>query len=197
MQIANVLVAGLVSAAAALVPGPVSSAQEGSGSPVLELRGFAVNITGVGKGRSGDLVIRIDSWSSAEERARLRKVLTDEGAAGLGKALAASEPVGSIHTRSGGEVDVVYAGETALPGGGRRIVLATSALGVPEDGSNPRADTYEFLAVEIQLKADGKGEGRTAGPQQLEWDEKAGALVTTGFGTRPVWLTEVEVVSPQ
>ena len=59
-----------------------SSAQEGGG-PVLKLQGFALNLTGVGGGRSGHLEVTIERWTKDDEREQLRKSLADGGVAAL------------------------------------------------------------------------------------------------------------------
>lgn len=160
-----------------------------SGAPALELEGFALNITGIGSGRSGDFEVRIDRWSTDGERAALRQILETSNVPGLARALASAAAVGSAHTQRGGDLAVTYAGETDLDDGGRRIVLALS-------GGDADAETPAFLAVEIRLSADGTGEGRVATPDQLSFDAAAGGLQVERYVTKPVWLKEVRVVSP-
>src|SRR5262245_3009512 len=187
---------GLTLAAALALP-PSSSAQEG-GKTVLSLRGFGLNFTGVGKGRSGDLEIGIERWSSDAERDRLKKALADGGVAGLTGALPGVTPrVGYVRGQAGGSVDLKFAREVALPDGGRRIVLATDRITAPKDGANPRADTHEFLAVEIRLDKSGKGEGRTAGPDRLRYNKEADTLEIDRYGSEPVWIKELRVAVPK
>lgn len=166
-------------------------AQE-DGAAALELKGFAINITGIGAGRSGDFEVRIDRWSTPDERAALRRALEAADVPGLARALASAAPVGRVHTLRGGDTPVLYAGEASLDDGGRRIVLAMAGVDTASEGGDPG-----FLAVEIRLAADGSGEGRVATPDQLSFDPDAGGLQVERYATRPVWLKEIEVVSPR
>src|SRR5262245_46923318 len=172
-----------------------TSLPQEAGKPVLKLRGFALNLTGVGTGRSGELEIWIERWSGDDERERLRKALDDKGVAGLATALTAVSPrVGYVRTQRGGTLDLKFAREVPLADGGRRVLLATDRLAAPKDGTNPRADVYDFLAVEVRLDKDGKGEGRTAGPERLRYNKEAGTLELDRYGVEPVWVKELRVV---
>jgi len=161
---------------------------------LLKLRGFALNLTGVGVGRSGDVEIGIERWSSDEERDRLKGALAQSGAAGLSEVLLAVAPrVGYVAARRGRTSELKYARQTVLPDGGRRIVLATEGADIPADGSNPRADTHDFLVVEVRLDKDGKGEGRSAGAERLRYNAKTAALELDRYGTEPVWIRNLAV----
>jgi hypothetical protein len=185
------LVGSVVAATALLVA--TASAQQGGG-PVLKLAGFALNITGVGGGRSGDLEVAVERWSKDDERAKLKAAFVDGGAAGLQKALAAVAPrAGYVKTQRGGSLDLSYAHEVPGDDGGRRIILATGRLTAPS--ANPGADTYEFLVVEVRLGKDGKGEGRTATPQRLRYNKEKDALELDRYGVEPVWIKDLRVVS--
>jgi hypothetical protein len=164
---------------------------------VMKLQGFGQNFTGIGRGKSGDLEIGIESWSSAEERARLRKALADGGGSALIKALPAAPRVGYVRPlKSGGaSVDLKFAAVGDLPDGGRRVLLATGPVTAPADGSKPRADTYEALVIEIHLEKDGTGEGRTGAPERLKLGKQGEVLELEAYGSAPVWISPLKIVS--
>jgi hypothetical protein len=175
----------------ALLLGAAAAAQQ-PGVP-LKLRGFALNFTGVGAGRSGDLEISIDRWSSDAEREKLRGAMAAGGVTALTSAVAAVAPrVGVITTQRGGSLDLKFAREIGGTDGTRRIVLATDRVTAPKDA--PKADTYDFLVIEVRLDKSGKGEARTAGPARLTYNKEAGALELDRYGVEPVWVKDLKVV---
>jgi len=190
----------LAMAAALVLPAAAARAQQG-GKNILTLRGFGLNFTGVGKrGRSGDLEIGIERWSSETERDGLQKALADGGVAALTKALPALTPrAGYVRGTGsgGGSVDLRYAREVVLADGARRVILATDRIEKPADGSNPNADTYDYLIVEVRLDKTGKGEGRTAGPQRLRYDKASSTLEIVSYASEPVWIKDLKVVAPK
>ena len=184
---------GLALTAAVAIPAP-SRAQPASPAPtVLTLRGFGLNTTGVGTGRSGDLEIRIARWSTDGERDRLRDAIKGGGVAALTGALTATAQVGEVGAR-GGTLGLKFAREFPLPDGGRRVVLATDRLTKPKDGTNPGAEVHDFLVVEIRLDKAGKGEGRTSGPAGLRVGKDGATLELDSYGASPVWIDKIQVV---
>lgn len=160
----------------------------------LKVRGYALNLTGVGAGRSGALEIAVDRWSSAADGEALRRAMAGEGAAGLSQVLSTLPVVGTVTTARGGSLGLRFARE--LPAeSGRRIVLATDRLDPPADGSRPQADTHDFLVVEVRLDASGKGEARTAAPSRLRYDAKAGGVTLASAGVEPVWVKDLTVIT--
>jgi hypothetical protein len=184
---------GLLTVAAAAWLGGTSGAQD-DGAVLLRLRGLALNLTGVGQGRSGDVEIAIERWSTDGEVALLRKAFREGSVGSLAGVLRALSPrAGYVRTQYGGASDLQYARELPVTDGGRRIVLATGRAGAPADGSNPRADVHEFLVVEVRLDKDGKGEGRTAGAERLRYNKETAALELDRYGTEPVWIRNLHV----
>ena len=180
--------------AAAFSALPPASRAQSPGPALLTLRGFGLNTTGVGSGRSGDLEIRIERWSSDAERDALKAAFAKDGGAGLARAVPAAARVGSVRTQRGGLLDLKYAREIALPDGGRRVVLATDRLSAPKDGTNPNAEVHDFLAVEIRLDKAGKGQGRTSGPGGLRMSKDGQTLELDSYGASPVWIEKLQVV---
>ena len=172
----------------------VAQAQEAADA-VLRLRGFGLNLTGVGQGRSEDLEIAVQRWSTDEEHDHLRKALSDGGIAALSRAIThLTSRVGLVRTPREGTLGLKYAREAVTPDGGRRLLLVTDRLSAP--ATNPHADAHDFLVVEIVLDKDGKGQGRTAGPEVLRYDARAGTLELDRYAQQPVRIDEVRVVGP-
>jgi hypothetical protein len=186
----------VVAVTVALLAGPSSWSQDGP--TVLKLRGLALNLTGVGTGRSGELEIGVERWSGDDERERLRKALADGGVAGLTRALSAPGPrAGYVRTERGGTLDLKFAEELSAAEGERRIVLVTDRVGAPADGSRPDADTYDFLVVEVLLDKGGRGEARTAGPERLLYHKETQTPELKEYGVMPVWVKDLQVISPK
>jgi hypothetical protein len=184
----------LVSATAAFVAVAAAVPWVQAEAPVLRVGGYALNLTGVGSGRSGTLEVTIDRWSTPDDVERLRGAMAEGGVPGLTRALPTLSAVGQVTTERGGKLALRLARE--LPAAsGRRIVLATDRVAAPADGSRPSADTYDFLVVEILLDANGKGQLRTAAPQRLHYDAKAKGIGLASEGVDPVWVQDLRVLA--
>jgi hypothetical protein len=171
---------------------------EAGGGTVLKLRGFALNFVGVGDRQSDEVELGVERWSGDDEQERLRAALDQRGVAGLTEALAAVAPrAGYIRTRRGHSIEVKYAREVALAAGERRVLLATDRLTPPPGANLPGAATYDFLVIEVRLYANGKGEARTAGPERLRYDKETGTVGLDPLGIAPVWVPELQVISPE
>jgi hypothetical protein len=168
--------------------------------PVLSLRAFAVNMSGVGAGRAGTLDIVVERWSTEEERNKLRAVLVERGGEALIDTLRddVKDRTGYIRTSRSLGWDLKFARELPLPDGGRRIILATDRpMSFAELRNQPRSSEYEFLLIEIRLDKDGKGQGKLAGGAKVEFDKESNTVEIENYGIEPVRLTEVKVVGPK
>lgn len=172
---------------------PSATPAQEAGEAVLRLRGFGLNLTGVGQGRSQDLEIAIERWSTDAEHDRLHRALSDGGVAALSRAITdLTSRVGFVRTPREGTLGLKYAREAVTPDGGRRVLLLTERLSAP--ATKPHADTHDFLVVEVVLDKDGKGQGRTTGPAGLRYD--AGTLELDPDIPEPVRIENVRVVEP-
>jgi hypothetical protein len=187
----------LAAVLAAVVAVPERS--QGRTEPVLQLRAFAVNMTGAGRATAGTLDITIERWSTDEERAKLFAVLVERGADKLSDALHDVKPrAGFVRTSTSLGWDLGYAREIPLAGGGRRIIIATDRpIGFAEASRQPRSADYQFLLIEIRLGPDGKGEGKLAAAAKIEYSNEEKTVQVENYGTEPVRLTEVSVVGPK
>jgi hypothetical protein len=167
--------------------------------PVLSLRAFAVNMSGVGRSNAGTIDIVVERWSTDAERDRLQGVLVEKGGEALLDALEDVKPrAGYVRTSNSLGWDINFAREAVLPGGGRRIVLATDRpMSFWELRNQPRSADYEFLLIEIRLDAKGKGQGKLAGAAKIGYDKGSKTIEIENYGIEPVRLTQVEVVGPK
>lgn len=189
------LLAAAVLAAVAVTPQGIQAKTD----PVLQLRAFAVNMSGVGRARAGTIDITIERWSTDEERARLFAVLVERGSDKLADALHDVKPrTGYVRTSTSLGWDLGYAREIPLPSGGRRIIIATDRpMSFAEASRQPRSADYQFLLMEIRLGPDGKGEGKLAAGAKVEYDKDEKTVQVENYGIEPVRLTEVSVVGPK
>jgi hypothetical protein len=166
---------------------------------VLELRAFAVNMSGVGRAGAGTLDIVIERWTTDEERARLFAVLAEKGPDKLVDALHDVKPrTGYVRTSWSLGWDLGFAREIPMAGGGRRIIIASDRpMGFVEARNQPRSADYEFLLMEIRLGPDGKGEGKLAAAAKIELSREDNTVQVENYGQQPVRLTEVSVVGPK
>jgi hypothetical protein len=161
----------------------------------LRLRAFAVNLNSGTRAAAGTLDINIERWSTPEEAARLRDILSEKGADALLDAVQKMPRVGSIARTGQLGWDIRFAQQIAAGGGGRRIVIATDRpLSFWEASNQPRSADYAFTLAEVRLGPDGKGEGKLVPAAKIEYDQESKTLEIENYDTEPVRLTQVEVV---
>ncbi|HET7745995.1 MAG TPA: hypothetical protein VFM29_01760 [Vicinamibacteria bacterium] len=159
--------------------------------PVERFTAFAVDMSLFRDTRTGTVDIAIERWSSAVEQAKLTSALREGGPEALLDALRDSERVGYIRSNSGLGYPLRFAQVTALPGGDRRILIATDRpISFQEATWGGRSRDYPFLIVELKVRANGKGDGRLLPVARVEagYDD---ALEVENYLDRPVRLTSV------
>ena len=117
----RLLLATLCGAAIAVVTSSPVSAQT-SGAPEK----YNANAVNMGSGPSGmtRLLITVERWSTAAEREKLSKALTEKGPEKLLDVLQDMPKNGYIRGTNTLGWDLRYAFQSPLPDGGRRVVLA-------------------------------------------------------------------------
>jgi len=160
----------------------------------LRLRAFAVNLNTPARARTGTLDINIERWSTPEEAARLRDVLTEKGADALLEALQKMPRVGSIQRTGQLGWDVHFAQQVVSPSGGRRIVIATDRpMSFWEAANQPRSAEYAFTLAEIRIGPDGKGEGKLVPAAKIDYDKESNTLEIENYEVEPTRLTQVVI----
>lgn len=192
---AHLKAVSVVMVASAVGVGLAAPSVSAADKAVLRLQAFAVDMSGVGRARTGRLEIAIERWSSDDERNRLRSILIESGADALLSALQKIKPrAGYIRTSTSLGWDIHYAREQPLGDGGRRVIIATDRpMSFWELRNQPRSVDYEFTLAEIRLTKDGKGEGKLATAAKIDWNEGTQTIEIENYGIEPVRLTEVLV----
>jgi hypothetical protein len=162
---------------------------------VLRLRAFAVNMSGPERTRTGTLDITIEHWSTPEEAARLRDILSEKGADALLEALQKMKPrAGSIQRTGQLGWDIHFAQQVVASNGSRRIIIATDRpMSFWEAANQPRSADYAFTLAEIRLGPDGKGEGKLVPAAKIDYDKEGNTLEIENYNIEPTRLTQVEI----
>ena len=169
----------------------------------LAISAFAINMGTIGTGANAVVDITIDRWSTAQEREQLITTMLEKGPDALLKALQKVPVKGRFripgtqgpdpHQLRLGH-DLRYAWQTALPEGGRRIVIITDRyIGMQEARTQPRTIDYPFTLFEIRVNKDGEGEGKMAVATKITFDKKANQVELENYSSEPVRLNNVKV----
>ena len=163
---------------------------------VLRLRAFGVNLNSPARGSAATTYdINVERWSTPEEAARLRDILSEKGADALLEAVQKMPRVGSIARTGHLGWDIRFAQQIAAAGGGSRIVIATDRpMSFWEAANQPRSADYAFTLAEVRLGPDGKGEGKLVPAAKIEYDQESKTLEIENYNIEPVRLTQVQVV---
>ena len=169
----------------------------------LEITAFAVNMSNIGTGGTAVVEINIDRWSTAAERERLITTMVEKNADALLRELQKMPSNGrfSIPGLVGPDPHQLrlgnplrYAWETALPEGGRRIVIATDRyIGFAEARNQPRTIDYPFTLFEIRVNKAGEGQGKMAVATKISFDKKKNTIELENYSSEPVRLNNVKV----
>ena len=177
---------------------PVAAQQER-----LEIDAFAINMSNIATGANARVDIRIDSWSTPEEREQLIVTMLEKGSDALLKALQKASVKGRFriptarppdpHHLSLG-LDIRYAWQVPLPDGGKRIVLAMDRyIGFGEARNQPRSIDYPFTLLQIHVDAAGKGEGKMAVATKISFDKEKKQIELENYASEPVRLNNLTV----
>ena len=173
-----------------------------AGQPI-RLSAWAVSMANVATGANAVLDIRVNKWSTQQQRQELIAVFLDKGQDALLGKLQDMPEMGrlSIPGRQGPDPTQTrlgwtlrYTNQSPLPDGGMRILIATDrVMSFQEVRNRPRSYDYPFTFLEIHLTKDGTGEGKMAVATQLQFDKKKNTIVFENYSTEPVRLTNVKV----
>lgn len=145
-----------------------------------------------GSVRSSHLVVYLDRYSTDEERARWREVFAAGGQEALVAKWQEENPkVGTCSfTQSiGYQLRAAISVPTEK---GRRIYMATDRpIAGFEVMRGARSQDYPIGWIEVEVDAEGKGEGRFVGAAEFSVED--GHLVMKTYGTEPVRLVNVVV----
>jgi hypothetical protein len=169
----------------------------------IDITAFAVNMSNIGSGRSTVVDIRIDRWSTPDERAHLITTMIEKNADALVRELQKTPSHGrfSIPGLQGPDphnlrlgYDLHYTWQTPLPEGGRRIVIATDRyIGFQEARDQPRTIDYPFTLFEIRVGKNGEGQGKMAVATKISFDKKKNVIELENYSSEPVRLNNVKI----
>jgi hypothetical protein len=172
------------------------------GQPI-RMSSWAVSMANVATGANAIVDIRVNKWSTDQERQELISTFLDGGQDKLLGKLQKLPVKGriSIPGRQGPDPnqtrlgwDLRFAMQTPLDDGGMRILIATDRyMSFAEVRNRPRTYDYPFTFLEIHLTKEGTGEGKMAVATQLQFDKKKNAIVFENYSTEPVRLTNIKV----
>lgn len=155
----------------------------------------AVNMSNVGPRGQVRLQIRVNRWSTDEERAKLIEAMkTQSGRArdrGLADTLFGKESVGTIRESTSLAYDLrysrVFPSET-----GNTIVMATDRrIQFAEAWRSTRTLDYNVSLIILNLDEEGNGDGQIMLGAQFAWNEADQQLVIENFASEPIRLTRV------
>lgn len=144
------------------------------------------------------LDIRIDRWSTDEERDTLLAILR-EGESNINstnqallRALQQLPSAGHIRGPATLAWDLRFAREAPLDEGGRRIVVATDRpMPFWEVRERPRSFDYPFTVIEMRVDEDDRGEGKLLADTRLFIEPGTNDLVLEHYDNQPVRLREI------
>ncbi len=114
----------------------------------------------------------------------------------LAKALQESTTVGYLWSREVAGYAIRYAGRVANPDGSERIVLITQRrLGAVNDLWKPaggESPAYDFSVIELHVKPNGEGEGKTSLNGKVAPDAALQILALENYDALPVVLSRVQ-----
>jgi len=172
-------------------------------SEKLEITAFAVNMSTIATGANAVVDIKINRWSTPQEREKLITTMLEKNSDALLRELQRMPEMGrfSIPGLMGPDPHQLrlgnplrYTWQTPQPEGGRRIVIATDRyIGMAEARNQPRTIDYPFTLFEIRVNKNGEGEGKMAVATKISFDKKKNAIELENYGSEPVRLNNLKV----
>lgn len=164
---------------------------------MLHITAWAIDMNSRVRTASVDIVI--ERWSTPEEASNLKAVLVEKGDDKLLSALQKIKPrCGYARTSTSLGWDIYFARETELPGGGRKIVVASDRpVSMWEARNSGRSMDYQFSLAEIHIGPDGKGERKAIPRAQVTFNKEKNMLEIENYQREPVRLNEVTIVEPK
>ena len=146
-----------------------------------------------GARRTERFTANLDRYSTDEERAHWREIFATGGQEALVQAWQKENPrVGTMFFSETLGYQIRAAISIPTEGGGRKIFMATERpIAGFEIMSGARSGDYPVGWAEVQVDAEGKGEGRLFGAVSFEVVENRLEMKT--WGTQPVQLLNVRI----
>jgi hypothetical protein len=161
----------------------------------LQFDANAVNMSNMGPRGQVRLQVRVNRWSTDEERAKLMEALKAQGRGGrdVANTLFSKESVGTIRESQSLAYALRYA--RSLPTeGGRQIILATDRrIEFAEAWRSARTLDYNVSLIILDVDAEGRGEGQLMLGAEFTWNEEKNQVEITHFASEPIRLNNVRL----
>ena len=165
-------------------------AEEEEGLP-LNFDAIAQNLSNVGRRGQVRLQLRIDRWSTDEERDHLRSTLKDQGTRALTTELFRQDEVGMVREVQQLANPFRYSRRVPTEDGTMIIMATDRPLNFAEVWRGSRTRDYNVTIVIMNLDDEGNGDGQIMMGTELGWDAEKDQLELTHFASEPVRLTRV------
>jgi hypothetical protein len=136
--------------------------------------------------------IWVNEYTTDDVAKSLALALAEKGQQGLLDAITKIQ-VGQIRIGTSMSYPMSVARQRANADGTRTVFLVTNR---PFDGFQPaggtRVQDYPFGVIELNLKADGSGEGQIVGAAQLSFDDAKKNLNIASYAVQPGRLSDVK-----
>ena len=185
------------------LPIQAQTTEQGGLKLPLRITAWAVSMANVATGANQMIEIRIEKWSTEQEREMLISTFLEKKQDGLLKALQKAPVKGRIRmpNRSGPDPNQTrlgwnlrYAAYAPGEDGGHQIMVATDRyMSFAEVRNQPRTVDYPFTFAQLRLNKDGEGEGKMPVAVQLQFDKKKNQVIVENYSTEPVRLYQVKI----
>jgi hypothetical protein len=184
---------GAFSLCALISLGLVSTSTASTDPPAaLRLNALSMNLTGFGWAGLQRVRIVVDRWSTDEEQTRLINTMVNKPDSLLSQMQDIAPRAGFVQTDGSLGWDLLYAHEETLPDGSRRILLATDRpMSFREAVSQPILSTYGFTVFQIQIGADGRGQGELLPAAKIAYNTATKKVEIENYAFTPLRLTAV------
>lgn len=169
----------------------------------IRITAWAVSMANVATGANQMIEIRVEKWSTEQERQMLISTFLEKGQDQLLRALQKAPVKGRIRmpNRTGPDPNQTrlgwnlrYAAYQPGEDGGHQIMVATDRyMSFAEVRNQPRTVDYPFTFAQLQLNKDGEGEGKMPVAVQLQFDKKKNQVIVENYSTEPVRLYQVKI----
>lgn len=153
---------------------------------------FSVNAISTTAPRStATFTIRVDRWTTDEEREQLANAVVGDSSESLIQALRAQDGVGIVRPRNHPSRTLRFSTEQ-WDGETRHIFLATDRpIAGFEAARNTRTLDYNISLIHLEVDAEGNGTGTMMIGAEVEFNAETGQLEVTHASMQPVQLTRV------
>jgi len=154
---------------------------------------YVASAVDMNRGKSGNIEIAVDKWSTNAQRDKLMSVMMTKGPDKLLDALQDMPRMGYLRAPGNLGWDIHFARKVPLPDGGERVVLITDRrIGFWEAANQPRSIDYPFTVIELRLNGDGEGEGKMSLATKITADKENNIVTLENYDISPVMLTSVK-----